>query len=671
MEQRDLATHHAVLIGINAYPESPMKGCVRDVQEIKKYLEGMPNPVHIQMFTASPTEDSSSSSLAENLELWPTHDNVTSSLKKTTSLAEPGDFVYIHYSGHGTTIKPSRESSNWSTRDLALVLLEVTDRTNMRYLRGLELAYLLRDMVEKRLTVTLVLDCCFSGSVLRKDSLVRYLSYDPKIDAAYPPNPSYEPEASHPAYRNASMRPNWLVNPDGYSILTACGPTEIAKELVLNKNGQRHGALSYFLLRTFAKLGGVGGNQQHIYHHICARFRETRDKRKNEQNPMFYGNKNLCFFGRANLESHPVPIPIIKKPDGSIHLEAGQAHGVCDRDQFAVYPVGSAKIDFVSKPTPVIASVTQVRALTSDMKVLDTKSVNVETGWMATALTYFSLRRFPIQLELPLPCPSEWVTALQERKSLDIHDSDNVKPGYPFSFYVAPDGTDGYEIRDETNRQILNLPTLTQHQEETAYHVLDVVEHLARFKLVKTLTNASLADPAHHFRRSFTIQLFNRAGKVFQPGCLQEGWFHPGCSHPECVVEAEDGEKLELVVKNTGDDALHLHLYSMGHCWEIENILRGNHEVIPQKEFSQSTTGEWRKKIEMTISPEMKEKGQSQLEDIIKVFLTVRPTSFMSLELPELVTPIKGGETAKTRGGDCRHLSEDWAALNFRIRTYV
>ncbi|KAF2804947.1 uncharacterized protein BDZ99DRAFT_491010 [Mytilinidion resinicola] len=535
MEQHAITTHYAILIGINAYPESPMRGCMRDVQQVRKIIEEMPNPVHIQMFTASPAEDSNLSPLAESPELWPTYDNVTSSVKKITSSAKPGDFVYIHYSGHGTTIKASGGSSIKSPGDLALVLLEVTDRTNMRYLRGLELAYLLRDMVEKGLTVTLVLDCCFSGSVVRKDSMVRCLSYDPQTDAAYPLDPSQslslEAEASRPAYRDVSLRPNWLVNPDGYTILTACGPTEVAKELVLNQNGERHGVLSYFLLRTFAKLGGVGGKQQHIYHHLCARFRETREKRKNEQNPMFYGNKNLCFFGRATPRIRSAPIPIIKKPDGSIQLEAGQAHGICDHDQFSVHPLGSAKEDSVSNRTLVIATVTQVRALTSTLKVLETKSVYVETGWMATALTYLSLRKFPVRLELGLPHPGDWTAALQERRSLDVSDSSNTILGRPISFYVAMDSDNGYEIRDETNQPVVHVPTTTSHQ---------------------------------------------------------------------------DG---------------------------------------------------------------IKEKAQPQCEDIIKVFLTIRSTSFMSLELPELATSFEGDRTTKSRGRGHDGLSDDWAALNFRIRT--
>jgi hypothetical protein len=40
MEDQNLVyTHYALLIGINAYPERPLKGCVRDVHGNKKHLE--------------------------------------------------------------------------------------------------------------------------------------------------------------------------------------------------------------------------------------------------------------------------------------------------------------------------------------------------------------------------------------------------------------------------------------------------------------------------------------------------------------------------------------------------------------------------------------------------------------------------------------------------------
>lgn len=90
-------------------------------------------------------------------------------------MAKGGDFVYIHYSGHGTRL-PS---------GLALVLLS-EDGRGSRYLRGRNLASDLHNMVKKGLRVTLVLDCCFSGSVVRNSDWhgfeVRCIDYNPTVD---------------------------------------------------------------------------------------------------------------------------------------------------------------------------------------------------------------------------------------------------------------------------------------------------------------------------------------------------------------------------------------------------------------------------------------------------------------------------------------------------------
>lgn len=663
MEQAEIASRYVILIGINVYRENDkvLKGCVRDVQEIKTYIEATLNPIHIRIFTASPTEKESSPPLAEEPRLWPTYDNIVSSLKQIKSSARPNDLLYIHFSGHGTTIP--------SSGDLALPLLVVTENIGLRYLRGLELAHIIKEMAEKGLIVTLVLDCCFSGSVARKDSRVRYLDYDPDVDAAYPLNPNLglgiEAGATPSAYRNASMRPNWLVNPDQYIILTACGPTETAQEIILN--GQNHGLLSYTLLRTFKKLGGVGGKQQHIYHHLCAKFKEAQDKRRYKQNPMFYGEKSLCFFGRDNPEEYVAPIPIIKKRDGGIQLEAGQAHGICDGDRFVINPIKLETNYPTLNPNSVITIVTHTRDLTADMEIIERSSPYFETGWLATPVTRLSLRQFPIRLELSLPYRDEWTIALREQQSLDIYDGNSTKHGCPFSFYVAMESDNEYQVRDEVNQQIVHIPVITTDQEAARY-VLDIVKHLARFKLVKNLANTSLANPDHPFTNSFTIQLIDRAGKRYHPGCLRKGWLHQGCLHPECVIEIQDGDWLEMVVENTresGGGNLYLHIYNMGSCWEIENILEGNHAAIS------STKGEWREKIEMTLPDEIKKRGQSQCEDIIKVFLTAKSTSFTSLELPGLATPANWDKSFGTREGGVESLSDDWAAFNFRIRIFI
>jgi hypothetical protein len=112
---------------------------------------------------------------------------------------------------------------------------------------------------------------------------------------------------------------------------------------------------------------------------------------------MFYRNKSVCFFGRSiNSENHAEPVPIVRSRDHGIQLEVGQVHGVCNGDRFAIYPISLATDDSAPRLSLVIATVVHVEALTSIVEKVDTPNEYVETGWMATPLTCFSLRRFPI-----------------------------------------------------------------------------------------------------------------------------------------------------------------------------------------------------------------------------------------------------------------------------------
>ena len=73
----------------------------------------------------------------------------------------------------------------------------------------------------------------------------------------------------------------------------------------------------------------------------------------------------------------------------------------------------------------------------------------------------------------------------------------------------------------------------------------------------------------------------------------------------------------------------------------------------------------------MEVPPKMKEQGHLHFEDIIKVFLTTQPTSFMSLELPEIGAYLERKEKSRNRGDSSGILSDHWATLNFRIRSKV
>jgi hypothetical protein len=220
--------HHALLIGLNFYPKTgagewrPLRGCVRDILAIEAQLTKSHNGVQIRKLVAS-AAGAEPPRPAEDVECLPTYSNLTSGLQQIILDASAGDLVYIHFTGHGTAIEPTTPFASTGTGELALVVLASDDPTNkMQYLRGSELAYWMKAMVAADLKVTLVLDCCASGSVVRdkSDQSVRYLPYDHAIDVAYPPDAERSLGSNEQgkgiilaADRDASLRQNWMVNP--------------------------------------------------------------------------------------------------------------------------------------------------------------------------------------------------------------------------------------------------------------------------------------------------------------------------------------------------------------------------------------------------------------------------------------------------------------------------
>ncbi|KAE8442778.1 hypothetical protein EG329_002866 [Mollisiaceae sp. DMI_Dod_QoI] len=632
MDNEKTITHYAILIGIDNYPDKPLKSCVRDVQDIKTYLEStLKDSVQIQAITASQA-DREPSDPAQDPTLWPTRENVTSAFERVTSLARAGDFVYIHYSGHGTQMPTSGEFSNGSSGDLALVLLGGEEKKQVSCLWGFELADLLKAMVDNGIIITLILDCCFSASVYRRDNPnIRFLPYSIQMDSRSPSDTKKTPEIT--MYRDTSMQPNWLIRPDRYAILTACGPHE--ETMGVKFDGKSYGALSYFLLKT---VECVGLTRRHgdVHGHLCARFRGSGLR----HTPVLYGNRNQGFFGQVSSDITKTAIPIIVRKDDTLELQAGHTHGVEIDDQLVLYPLGCVEGDPRLQGNSVVAKIAGTRALTSDLELLGTPSIRIRTGWMASALTRFSLQRFPIRLASGLPLRDEWLTALRER-SLHVHVDTDKRP---FAFDVVLDNGD-CQILDESGHKIDNLTSMSQDQTGVS-QIGSILEHLARFRLVRDLVNEA---PADSFQKSFEVQIFSN-GKAFGPDFL---------------IEIEHNAIAWLVVENKWDKDLYVFIYDLGPSWQVENANHGTYIVVTPQNNSQRDK-RTRKKLQMMIPKQMREKGYRSCKDILKVFVTSQPTSFDLLELPRL------GERAKTpaadrtgrEGGDGE---ENWVALNFPI----
>ncbi len=673
----------AVLVGVNFYPHLDVKqqleGCVRDVRDIQQYLNSK-RILDIEIFTASPPSDSMSKNPKEEPLLWPTYHNITTSLKRIIDQAQPGDFVYIHFSGHGTqTPASSSKSSHKETGDLALVLFDEANGT--RYLHGVELASLVNDMVQRDIFVTLILDCCYAGSVVRHGNrectTIRAIDYDPLIDAAYPMSLELGDlrQADSTPLRDAHALPMWMIDPAGYTIFSACGPHEVAQELIL-KADYKSGALSHFLLRALKSCPGTEITTKSLYHHLRAKIRTYWPT----QTPMYYGRKDLSLFGKLPSEADTSRVNVLRSHgDKRLRLDAGLAHMVYKGDEYAIYPLAPPEDGTTSSTQALFhAKVEDVRDLTSDLVEVNATSTKTQsdTRFSAKLLTHLTPWKVPMRLEIGDGNLVPWVEATNGKPFIELVIKE--KEGQPCLFTVSLTEDDEYQILDGLNAPILSLPKIPCKKTEAIEQVVSILEHLATFKEIEGIENRI---PKLSFGQLYAIHLEDGGGQNDARGML--------------VVK--DGETVTLVAENFGDSPLYLAILNLGPSWQIDDILaaEGGAEfkvITPKKQADgrPEHLGKQTVPIVMNIPEPLKDLGQSQCEDIFKVFITSKASSFDTLCLPRLPTsadklgrPSRGEHyynqlsdflsrlAAPLRGAEADLLDENWATFNFAVRTVL
>jgi metacaspase-1 len=142
----------ALLVGINRYPDpgNELKGCVNDVHQMAETLKsrfGFPGDGNMRLLT-----DARATTKA-----------ILDGLAWLTAGASPGDSLVFHYSGHGSQV-PDKNGDE--TTDRLDEILCPYDLDWKRPLTDDDLAAACAD-VPQGVLLTVILDCCHSGTGLR------------------------------------------------------------------------------------------------------------------------------------------------------------------------------------------------------------------------------------------------------------------------------------------------------------------------------------------------------------------------------------------------------------------------------------------------------------------------------------------------------------------------
>ena len=662
----------AVIIGINYYRNDRcLKGSVRDAESVKLYLETEGKVLHIDSFTATSPPDLNSRHPIEDPTLWPTRANIVTSLKNVLAKAKPNDIVYIHYSGHGTRTPNLSERRYNKARELALVLFEDND-CGSSYLRGSHLAGALRNMVKKGLFVTLVLDCCFSGSIIRDSNGpsfdVRSVEYNAEIDIS---GAQESEESVFDVVDEARiyMEEDWLVNPKGFTALTGCGPHERAWEL--ENNGERWGALTYFLLNALSTFKKRGEKITHgaLHEYIYSQFHVSWPR----QNPMRYGNATLSFFGnhttpgsRGKLITANHVALVYKRDDGTLGLGAGAIHGVYEGDEYIVYShenIHSATERSIKDP--ISMAVASVRSFESDLenKNPSPESMVIETGWKAKLVTSLSPRKVRIGLLSSIETDSTWRQVTPSPRFLTLVAKSEAEEPCLYKLGIQ-DGN--FVVFNAVNETVAGLPTIPTNQIKAANTAMALLEHIAAFKFFEGIENRLTST---NFEKSFSLTTHQETG-------------------PTGRFNVQDGNEWKFKIQNFGNQPLYMAIFDFMPSWGIINLVsqsgEGSYLVIPPK--TEEEKGEMEIPLLMEVPQSVKNHGRNECEDIIKVFITSKPAPYASMILPDINSILSEGDNSN-RGSD--HISnlltqlkigfrgrdsspgDGWATRNYVICTYI
>ncbi len=226
----------ALIVGINIYaapsnaPSNPrgiikdLKGAVNDARAMQAIL--------INRFQFSPAQ------IDTLYDQQATREAIFNGLKKLLAASQANDHAVFFYAGHGSQVKNSL-SSETDQKDETLVPADAW-KPGSRDIRDKELAVLYNQFLDKGINLTVINDCCHSGSLSRGPQplpVFRFTgdaSYD-AMDSTRPTPPETRPEGK-------------------FMILSAAQSDELAQEQP-SPDQLSHGAFTLALSLALEQLG--------------------------------------------------------------------------------------------------------------------------------------------------------------------------------------------------------------------------------------------------------------------------------------------------------------------------------------------------------------------------------------------------------------------------------
>lgn len=315
---------HALVVGVNIYKAErlknyPLSGCVNDVARMSSVLQKM-FAEQLQLLTLTEAQATRSdiinsfrTQLIEPAKIW-----------AQSGRPSPEPAFLFHFSGHGSLNRDVTQTKP-SGFDETIVPYD-SRQADIFDIRDWELGALIDELGQYTSCITIVLDCCHSGSGTRSTGRMC------EPDLRTPPARNLPKPATAPS---SGMRSTQETKMADYVLLAACDAKQIAQEYRDNSSGQTvaYGAMTYALTETLASLKSRDVSCRELYE-------MTRDKVRAwfpQQTPQCEGDRDRLLFS-SERPGKDFPFMVTRIENDVYFIDGGRIHGLSKGQEFDVYP---------------------------------------------------------------------------------------------------------------------------------------------------------------------------------------------------------------------------------------------------------------------------------------------------------------------------------------------
>ncbi|AKG20278.1 caspase family protein [Calothrix sp. 336/3] len=643
-----MANIYALLVGIDNYaaPVSPLRGCINDVKAIAEYLQTRVETTGWNLHLKVLQDEAA------------TRQGIIDGFRQHLCQATSNDVALFYYSGHGSQEPAPREFWEFQPEKLNETLVCYDSRLPGGWdLADKELAKLIAEVGQKNPHITLILDCCHSGTGTRnpfQETAVREFTPDVRVR----PLESFifsqeEIQRLRAGEGKLNQQESGWSLPRGKHILFAsCKNSETAKEYQVN--GEHRGAFCYFLTETLKQIPG-----NLTYRDLFKRINASVRSQIKQQSPQLEAtdSKELeqLFLGGSVGDRLPYYTVSHHKQYGWV-IDGGAVHGV-PRPQggetmhLALFPI-TAQAENLRQLSQKLTEAQVVEVLPQLSQIAITGAINLDKEQTFKAVI------------TSLPLPPKGVRFIGDSSGVQLlqqalKNIDNAQPS-PYLREVGDNETAAFKVIARNGEYIITRPAdgvslvseIPDYTPASATKVIQRLEHITRWQNL-----SELSSPANSRISADAIQLeIYHNNQVISDSQIQFNYYQDDSGKWKKPT-------FKIKLKNTSDETLYCALLNLTEKFAIN---AGFFEAGYVKlEPNQQVWAFGGKAIPAGVPDDVWQQGITEYQDILKLIVCTNEFDARLLEQDQLDLPRKKYTQRSARASTLNRLMSRWQSRDF------